>query len=196
MNKLRSVVATAVVGVLSLFATAPVAKVLGQYPGMPAGGMPPGARGGMGSAGGIPDIPKTELTESSAKGAIDAYLAMKEKYGADTPEPDMKGSAATAFANLAGIEQIIKGQGFSDTNQWHKTLASVAMAYGFAKDGQQGEIDASIAKLKNNPQIPAGLKEQMLATMNSIRPSDNNLAVVESLLANSDYKEKLIHLGD
>ncbi len=193
MTKLRPVLAVAAAGVFSLFATTSVTPALGQYPGMPPGGMPPGA---MGAGGGIPHIPKTELTESSAKGAIDAYLAMKEKYGTDTPEPDMKGSAATAFTNLAGVEQIIKGQGFSDTNEWHKTLVSVAMAYGFAKDGKQGEIDESIAKLKNNPQIPAAIKEQMLATMSGIRPSENNLAVVKALLGNSDYKEKLIHLGD
>ncbi len=145
--------------------------------------------------GGIPSIPKTELTESSAKHAIDAYLEMQEKYGDDTPQPDPKGSTVDGFSDLAGVESIVKEAGFSDTSEWHKTLVSVAMAYGFAKDGKEDEIDQSIAKIKDNPQIPANLKEQMLATITSIRPSDNNLTVIKAVMADEAYKAKLEELG-
>jgi hypothetical protein len=153
--------------------------------------MPPGAM--PGAAGN--EIPKTELTETSAKGAIDAYLELQKKYGDDLPDPDPKKSTAEAYAELAEVESIVKSQGFSDTGEWHTTLISVAMAYGFAKDDNAQEIDESIAKLKDNPQIPEGLKQQMLATITGLRPSENNLAVVKSLMADGDYGAKLADLG-
>ncbi len=180
--------------ILIAFALTFSTQAFGQYgaPAGKAGGVP-----GMPAMGGVPDIPQTELSDETAKGAIDAYLAIKEKYGDDTPQPNTRGgNAATAFSALDGVNAITNNFGFSDTGEWHKTLISVAMAYGFSKDSKTGaDVDASLAKIKDNPQIPASLKEQMMAMITKMRPSENNLGVVQSLLASPDYKTKLETIG-
>lgn len=158
-----------------------------QYP-----GMPPGAAGGAGAAS--PQVPQTELTEKSAKSAIDAYLAIKEKYGDKAPAVEAKRPTVEGYAALQGVEAIVGGHGFSDTGEWHTTLISVAMAYGFAKEGKGGEIDESIAKLKANPDIPESLKQQMIAMIAGVQPSDNNLTVVKALMGDSGYAAKLVDI--
>jgi hypothetical protein len=155
--------------------------------------IPPGAMGIPGAAG-VTTVPQVELTEKSAKGAIDAYLAIKDKYGDEAPEPK---TTAEGYAALDGVNAIVAGQGFSNTGQWHTALTSVAIAYGFVKDGKTGdEIDASLAKIKDNPQIPENLKQQMIAMIAGVRPSQNNLAVVKSLMDDGSYASKLARISE
>ena len=179
MAKLRSMRAVALGGVLSFFS---LAAAFGQYPGMPIGA--------MGSAPGK-TVPQTELTDKSAKGALDAYLAIKDKYGDAVPQTNSKMTRLEAFEALEGVNSITSSNGFSDTEDWHKTLISVAMAYGFAKEGKTGDLDKSVAKIRESTQIPEQLKQQMIALIAGARPSENNLAVVKSLMADDVYKEKL-----
>ena len=139
-------------------------------------------------SGEIATIPQVELTEESAKGAVDAYAAIREKYG-DRVQPR---TTAEGYAALDGANAIVGSHGFNDTADWHKALTSVALAYGFAKDGKSAaDVDASLAKMRDNPQIPDNLKKQMMAMIAGLRPSENNLTVVRSLMADSSYASKL-----
>lgn len=151
-------------------------------------GTPPGAAG---SRAVIPVVPQTELSETSAKGAIDAYLAIREKYGDDTPKLKADRPATEGYAALQGIEGIVGGHGFSNTDQWHTTLVSVALAYGFAKEGKADDVDKAIAEIKANPQVPENIKQQMVAMIAGVRPSENNLTVVKGLMGDSGYAAKL-----
>lgn len=160
-----------------------------QYPGMPSQGM--GASGAMG-----PKVEQTELTTSSAKGAVDAYLELKEKYGDEVPEANPKKSTLDGFATLDGVTSILSEHGFSDLGNWHTTLVSVAMAYGFTKEGGREQMDESMAELKDNPQIPAALKQRLEGMMKGMRPSDNNMQVVQSLLGDPEYETKLEKISD
>lgn len=150
--------------------------------------------GATGASAAIPVVPQTELTETSAKGAIDAFLAVKEKYGEDTPALDTSGSAAERYAALQGVEGIVGGHGFSNTGQWHTALVSVALAYGFAKEGKTEELDEAIAEIRANTQVPDNLKQQMIAMIAGVRPSENNLAVVKGLMGDSGYAAKLAEI--
>jgi hypothetical protein len=169
-----------------------LATLLGAAAHAQVPGMPPGAAGGAGAPS--PQLQQTELTESSAKGAIDAYLSIKEKYGDDTPAFNAKRPTVEGYAALKGIEGIVGGQGFSDTSEWHTTLVSVVLAYGFAKEGKAGEMDKAIADIKANAQVPETLKQQMIAMIAGVRPSENNLAVVNGLMGDSDYGAKLVDI--
>ncbi len=151
-----------------------------QVPGMPPGANPMGA--------GV-QIPQVELSDQSARKAIDALLAMRDKYGDKAPGVKARGSSAAAFSALEGVTSIIRQHGFSSTEEWHKAVVSVAMAYGFARE--KTDVDESIAKIQNNPQIPAALKQQMLAMMKGVQPSDNNLEIVRGLMSDATYAEKL-----
>lgn len=151
-------------------------------------GMPPGAAG---SRAKIPVVPQTQLNETSAKGAVDAFLAIREKYGDDTPKLQADRPATQGYAALQGVEGIVGEHGFSNTDQWHTTLVSVALAYGFAKEGNADDMDKAIAEIKANPQVPDDLKQQMITMIAGVRPSENNLAVVKGLMGDSGYAAKL-----
>lgn len=139
-------------------------------------------------SGDIGTIEQVELTEESAQGAVDAYAAIREKYG-DKVQPK---TTAEGYAALDGVNAIVGSHGFSNTADWHKALTSVALAYGFAKDGKSSaDLDASLAKMRDNPQIPDNLKQQMMAMVAGLRPSENNLTVVKGLMADSSYASKL-----
>ena len=171
------------------FAALVAATATAQIP-----GMPPGAMGGAGQP--AAQVPQVELTESSAKNAVDAYLAIKEKYGDEVPAPTARKSAANGFTTLQGVESIIGNHGFSDTGSWHSALISVVLAYGFNKEGNADDVDKSIAKIKDNADIPENLKQQMIAMIAGVRPSENNLSVVKALMTNEDYATKLVKMSE
>ncbi len=139
-------------------------------------------------SGDVGTIEQVELTEESAKGAVDAYAAIREKYG-DKVQPK---TSAEGYAAIEGVNAIVATHGFSNVDNWHKTLTSVALAYGFAKDGKSSaDLDASLAKMRDNPQVPENLKQQMMAMVAGLRPSENNLTVIKALMADSSYASKL-----
>lgn len=150
----------------------------------------PGERGGE-----VPQVPQVELTDATARSAIDAYLDIDKKYGNQIPELTGRGSSLEAFSTLQGVESIVGGHGFADTSNWHKTLVSVAVAYGFAQEGRSAEVEKSVAKIKGNAEIPDSLKQKMIAMIEGVRPSDNNLTVVRALMKNDDYGPKLRKIG-
>ena len=163
-----------------------------QSPGVPPSGQMgmPGMSGALGTK-----VPQTELTEKSAKSAIDSYLAVKEKYGDETPSVNPQQSSLAALEQLDGLDSIIKSHGFKDTGEWHTAVVSVAMAYGFTRDGTRAQVDESIASIKDNPNLPADLVQQLLGVIQDMQPSDNNVAVVQGLLADPEYKTKLEQIG-
>lgn len=146
--------------------------------------------------GGAPQVPKVELTEDSAKRAVDTYLTLREKYGDRVPAAGKTAPAGQALADAADAQSIITGNGFSDTADWQNTITNVALAYGFSKENKAGEFDAKIEELKNNTELPAGMRDQLVRTMTQLRPSDNNLKVVQSLAADSTYGAKLADISN
>ena len=56
--------------------------------------------------GGMPDIPTVELTEKSAKNAIDTYLLLREKYGDKLPPADQARATAEGAKALAGMNAM------------------------------------------------------------------------------------------
>jgi len=144
--------------------------------------------------GGMPKIPTVELTDQSAKNAIDAYLTLREKYGDKIPPANQAQALTQGSAALADMNGVITGKGFENAEDWQKAIISVVLAQGFLKDGKGDDMDKKIAELEANPQIPAAYKQQMLGMLKSMRPSKNNLAVVKGLLADPTYGEKIAEI--
>jgi hypothetical protein len=154
--------------------------------------IPQAPAGGM--AGGIPKIPTVELTDESAKNAIDAYLTLREKYGEKIPPANQAQALKEGMASVEDVNAVVTGKGFGSTEDWQKAITSVALAQGFLKEGGTGDMDKKIAELEANPQIPAAYKQQMLGMLKGMRPSDNNLNVVKGLLADPTYGEKIAEI--
>lgn len=144
--------------------------------------------------GGMPKIPTVELTDQSAKNAIDAYLVLREKYGDKVPPANQQKALAEGSAAWADINGVITEKGFKSPEEWQKTITGVALAQGFLEGGKADDMDKKIAELKANPQIPAAYKQQMLGVLESVRPSENNLSVVKGLLADPTYGKKIAEI--
>lgn len=144
--------------------------------------------------GGLPKISTVELTDESAKNAIDAYLTLREKYGDKIPPASEAEAAKEGIAAAADVNSIVTGKGFKDTADWQKAITSVALAQGFAKQGNSADVDKKIAELEANSQIPAAYKQQMLGMLKSMRPSENNMKVVKGLLADPEYAKKIAEI--
>ena len=134
--------------------------------------------------GGMPEIPNIELTDESAKNSIDTYLTLREKYGNKIP-------AAESAQAAADVNSIVVANGFKSPEEWQKTITSVVIARGFLKEGNRSTVDAKIAEMQANPEIPDEVKQQMLNTLEKMRPSDNNMNVVKRLMEDPTYGEKL-----
>ena len=166
-----------------------------QYPGMPSGaqqipGMGPAGKGHRMGAG-IPQIPSAELTEKSARGAIDAYLSLRDKYE-DAEAPSGKvGAWAKGVEASADVAAAVKSNGFNDVGEWQGTIASIFVAYSSLKDDKRDEMKAKIKEMESNTQIPAAFKDQLINTMKSVLPSDNNMNVIQGLVNDSTYGPKI-----
>ena len=87
------------------------------------------------AAAGMPRLQQVELTDKTAKAAIDSYFEIKEKYGDDALPTTQAGAVAKGAEVTAGVTDIIDDAGFPDVGGWAETLMSLALAYGVVKEG-------------------------------------------------------------
>ncbi len=148
----------------------------------------------MPSIPGMGAIEQIELTDSMAMNAIDSYIALKEEYGDDAITPIDPNSPAGVLQGLQahqGMLAIVNQYGFSDINDWHLSLRSVIMANSFLEEGRMEEYEQSISQMQQQ-NLPEPMASQMLAMLQSLKPSENNLAVLTGLAADAEYGSKLI----
>lgn len=187
-----SVVAFAIV-CAALTGTAAAQPPAGSWPG--AGGMPPGMAGIPAGAPGLPaapSIPKVALTSSTARQAVDAFLKIRNKYADVKPPSTKPGAAVDGMLASQDISGIVNSYGFENPETWHGTLMNVVVAYGMLKDGddQIAKFDEQIEKMKK-ADLPPQYRDQMMASIAAMRPSDGNLAVMKELMADPVYSAKL-----
>jgi len=142
----------------------------------------------------MPRIPSIELTEKSAKNSIDTYFTLREKYGDTVPPANNSQALIQGMRASADVNAIMAGNGFKNAGEWQKTITSVVLAHGFLKKGNRNDMDTQIAEIQANPEIPPAVKQQMLSSMKSMRPSDNNMNVVKRLLADPTYGAKIAEI--
>ena len=58
-------------------------------------------------------------------------------------------------------------------------------------DDQSGDINQQIEEIKLDTEIPQDMKDRMTASLKAMIPSDNNRKIVEALVADPAYTEKL-----
>ena len=145
---------------------------------------------------GMPEIHTIELTDESAKNSIDTYITLREKYGNKVPPANKSQALSEGAQAAADVNSIVVANGFESTGEWQKTITSVVIAHGFLKEGNRDTIDAKLAAMQANPEIPAALKQQMISTLEKMRPSDNNMNVVKRLMEDPTYGEKLAQITE
>ena len=142
--------------------------------------------------GEIPVIKTIELTVDAAKRALDVFAVVREKYkDANLEEYEDLQEFVDKAPQGKAFEADVKAQWFSTVNEWNSVITSVGFAYSAIVDDQSSEIAMQIEEIKKDTTIAQDMKDKMIASLSAMIPSDNNRRVVEDLMKEPGYADKL-----
>lgn len=144
------------------------------------------------SIGEIPVVQMVELTPETAQKAVDAYVIVKEKY---------KDAALENFDSLQdfvdhdplgkAFEADIKAAGFANVTDWNLAITTVGAAYSNIIDDQSTDIKQQIEEVEKDTELAQDMKDRIITSLNALIPSENNHKIVQQLIDNPAYTEKL-----
>jgi hypothetical protein len=144
------------------------------------------------SIGEIPVVQMVELTLDRAQKAVDAYVIVKDKYKdaalenfdslQDFVDRDPQGKAFEADVKLAG---------FANVTDWNLAITTVSAAYSNIIDDQSTDIKQQIEEVQKDTEMAQDMKDRIVASLNALIPSENNRSIVQQMIDNPAYTEKL-----
>jgi hypothetical protein len=144
------------------------------------------------SIGEIPVVQMVELTLDTAQKAVDAYVIVKDKY---------KDAALENFDSLQdfvdrdplgkAFEADIKLAGFANVTDWNLAITTVGAAYSNIVDDQSSDIKQQIEEVEKDTELAQDMKDRIVASLNALIPSENNRTIVQQMIDNPAYTEKL-----
>ena len=144
------------------------------------------------SIGEIPVVQMVELTPDTAQKAVDAYVIVKDKY---------KDAALENFDSLQdfvdrdpqgkAFEADIKLAGFANVTDWNLAITTVSAAYSNIIDDQSTDIKQQIEEVEKDTELAQDMKDRIVASLNALIPSENNRSIVQQMIDNPAYTEKL-----
>lgn len=144
------------------------------------------------SLGEIPVVQMVELTADSARRSIDAYVLLKDKYK-DAKLEDFESLQDFVDRDAQGkaFEVDVKAAGFDNVTQWNDTITTVSSAYANIVDDQSADIKLQIEEVQKDVELAQDMKDRIVASLNALIPSENNRKIVQELIDNPAYTEKL-----
>ena len=147
------------------------------------------------SLGEIPDIQTVELSPDTAHKALDAYLLMKDKYkDADLENYENLQDFVDQNPQGKAFETDIKGYGFANVNDWNLAITTLVFTYTNVVDDQTEDIRQQIEDIKADTELAQDMKDRMIKSLTAMIPSDNNRKIVEDLMKDPAYKDKVKQL--
>jgi hypothetical protein len=144
------------------------------------------------SIGEIPVVQMVELALDTAQKAVDVYVVVKDKY---------KDAALENFDSLQdfvdrdplgkAFEADIKLAGFANVTEWNLIITTVSAAYSNIIDDQSTDIKLQIEEVQKDAELAQDMKDRIIASLNALIPSENNRAIVQKMIDNPAYVEKL-----
>jgi hypothetical protein len=144
------------------------------------------------SVGEIPTVETVELTLDTAKRALDAYVIVRDKYK-DAELENYESLQEFVDQNVQGkaFEADIKAAGFEKVDTWNLVVTTLSLAYGNILDNQTEDIKQQIEEVKADTEMAQDMKDRMVKSLSAMIPSANNNKVVEDLIKDQAYAEKL-----
>ena len=151
-----------------------------------------GAAGDGLSVGEIPAVQTEELTPDLAKKALDGYVLVHEKYQ-DSPLEDYQDLQEFVDKDPKGkdFEADIKKFGFSSVDDWNLAITTLSFAYTNVLDDQTGDIKQQIDEINKDATIAQDMKDRMVNSLKATIPSDTNRKIVEDLIKDAVYGDKI-----
>ncbi len=164
---------------LSLTASALLALLLGT--------VLPGLESQAQTTPGLGVLEQVELTEDAAKSALRAYAELKAEFKDQAPAGSDAQTFAQAMIARGTMTTALAKHGFSDVQAWYRTLTSFIIAYSAGVEGKMEDMKKSMQQLRDTPNLPEATKQQMIAQLSALLPSERNLAVAQSVSADPEF---------
>jgi hypothetical protein len=140
----------------------------------------------------VPVVETTELSADMAKRAIDVYAVVKEKYkDADIEQYDNLQDFVDQNPKGKEFEVDIKASGFQSVNDWNLAVTTASFTYTNIVDDQTDDIKQQIEEIKKDADLSQEVKDRMSSSLAAMIPSDNNRKVIEELMKDPAYAEKV-----
>ena len=149
------------------------------------------------SLGDVPEIETVELTADMARRAVDAFTMVREKY-ADTAIYEYEDLEEFVDKTEAGkkLDADVRSFGFNGVTEWNTAITSVGLAYSALNEDPSDNVEQQIAEIKADTNLAQDMKDRMVKSLSAMVPSDNNKKVVQELVKDSTYAEKLKLLSE
>jgi hypothetical protein len=149
------------------------------------------------SLGEIPSIQTIELTPDIGRRAVDAFVLVRDKYkDANLEENENLQDFVDQTQDGKNFDADIKNHGFGSVNEWNIAITTVGFAYTALTDDQTGDIKLQIEEVRKDTSIAQDLKDKMIASLTAMIPSENNRRVVQEMMDEPAYSEKLKLLAE
>ena len=144
------------------------------------------------SLGDIPDVETEELTVELAHKALDGYVLVQNKYQ-DSPLEDYTDLQQFVDKDPKGpeLDKDIKSLGFKSVMEWNVAVTSVSVAYNNILDDQTTDLKQQIEDVKSSKDMAQDMKDRTIKSLQNSIPSDNNTKIVQDLMKDKVYSEKV-----
>jgi hypothetical protein len=88
------------------------------------------------------------------------------------------------------FEADIKLAGFPNVTDWNLAITTVGAAYSNIIDDQL-VIKQQIEEVEKDTELAQDMKDRIVASLNALIPSENNRSIVQQMIDNPAYAEKL-----
>ena len=149
------------------------------------------------SFGEIPDVTVIELTADIARRSIDVLALVRDKYkDANLENYESWQDFVDKTDDGKRFEADIKAAGFSTVDEWNVAVTSVSFAYSAITDNLASDLETQIAEIEKDTSIAQDLKDRMIKGLKAMIPSENNKRIVQAMIDDPAYTEKLKLLAE
>lgn len=133
-----------------------------------------------------------ELTVDSAKRAVDAFIAVRDKYPDEGLEnyETLEDFVAETEAGKR-LEAEVVEYGFADITDWNLTIMAVGFAYSAITYDYASDLRQQIEDVRKDRTLDQDMRERLIAGLTALMPSRNNRTVLQALLDDPIYRERL-----
>jgi len=133
-----------------------------------------------------------ELSLESARRAVDAFVAVRDRFTGDGIE-NYGSLEAFVAGTEAGrrLEAEIVAHGFSDITDWNLTIMAVGSAYSAMLYDYASDLRQQIEDVRGDRSLDEETRASLIAGLTALMPSRHNTAVLQALFDDPIYREKL-----
>ncbi len=144
------------------------------------------------SVGDVPDVQTVELTPDLARRALDTYILVHDKYkDAELENYETLQEFVDQNAQGKAFEVDVKANGFASVDEWNVAVTTLGFAYSNIAENQTDDINQQIEELKADTELAQDMKDRMTKSLQAMIPSANNTKVVEELIKDPAYADKM-----